>query len=170
MFVVRLLECFSNSLPGEFWMLGDARIYKFKHFIRNQLLCSPAPTHPGKNPKLTTRKPRSSPRNTIISSSLNENPYKSKFCCNRVGLVLLGMVATPRCRIHLNNTCAAVLLWLWAISFTSGMSRRSGMSRLCTNVQMGKWVWGNWSIVKMALSSLKYSNRFTRKTNYVWFS
>lgn len=87
-------------------------------------------THPGKKSKSQTRIPLSSPFKTFISSLVKWKSKMSKFCLRRFSFVLLGIVDTPRSKIHFRRICAGVLFSRLAISFTSGISNKSGTSRL----------------------------------------
>lgn len=67
---------------------------------------------------------------TFISSAVNSKLNRSKFCFRRTSLVLFGMAETPRCNIHFNRIWAGVLPKRSPICLISGISRRSGISRL----------------------------------------
>lgn len=99
--------------------------------------------YPWKKLNVLIRRPRSNLLITFISSSVNSKSKRLKFCLNRDSFVLFGIAAMPRFTIHFNKICAGVLPSRLAIVTISGISRRSGISRLSSKMKKPKRSNGN---------------------------
>lgn len=127
------------SLEWKFWMLVNAT--EIEQNKKNQscwLVSSSVGTYPWKKSKVQMRMPLSNFFMVSISSSVRSKSNSDKFWRRRAAFVLFGIAATPRLIIHFNRIWAGDLPNRDAIAFTSGISNRSGISRL-SRVRQSQW-------------------------------
>lgn len=113
---------------------------------------------------------RSKPEITSMSLCSELKFVISKFCCRRLWLLLLGMMADYLCVAHRKSTCAGAFLCFFEMSKTAGCSKRMGVSlAFCHSSSTNDWgLKDEYAVTAMPLALASF--RRLGCTRYAWCS